>query len=106
MSEVSFKCTEKQRYLVKLIVDRGFEMGAFSKPYDRDFVLDAPDYYDEHLSRTMDILATNANGCPLELDAFCDSDDFNFAHDFVKISYFIDRNTGQMLSNFVPRFAK
>lgn len=58
----------------------------------------------------MDITATHANGCPLDLARLLDADDFNFAHDVFGIARHLDRDGasatgGQLLNCFVPRFA-
>jgi len=55
------------------------------------------------LSSTMDITATHELA-PLRLKAFLEADDFNFRHDFCGIKNCIDRATGRMRKNFVPRF--
>lgn len=53
----------------------------------------------------MDIIATHANGCPLDLDRLAAADDFNFAHDVFGIERHIDRATGKLTRCFLPRFA-
>ena len=52
----------------------------------------------------MDITATHANGCPLDLERLLDADDFNFAHDVFGIARHLNRDTGQ-LERFLPRMA-
>lgn len=53
----------------------------------------------------MDIAATHANGCRLNLDALLAADDFNFAHDVFGICRHLDRDTGQLGGCFRPRLA-
>lgn len=55
---------------------------------------------------TMDITATHANGCPLDLERMLDAaDSFDFAHDLAGIRRHINRTTGEIGGFFVPRFA-
>lgn len=58
------------------------------------------------LDTEMDITATHANGCPLDLDKLLAADKFNFAHDVGGIRKHLDRNTGQLRDCFLPRCAK
>ena len=54
----------------------------------------------------MDVLATHANGCPLDLERLSQADDFNVAHDVFGIYRHINRETGDLEGCFMPRFAK
>lgn len=54
----------------------------------------------------MDVTATHANGCPLDLDRLLAFPDFDFAHDVFGIRRHIDRNTGKLGDCFVPRCAR
>ena len=54
----------------------------------------------------MDVIAVNANGCPLDLQKLLDADDFNFAHDVDGIYWHLDRNTGKLKDCFLPRCAR
>ena len=54
----------------------------------------------------MDITATHANGCQLKLKELLMAKPFDFAHDVGGIRKFLDRNTGQLLGYFLPRFAQ
>ncbi|KAA8387894.1 hypothetical protein FOH24_13000 [Acetobacter tropicalis] len=58
------------------------------------------------LHATMDLLAVNANGCPLDFMRMQDADDFNLLHDVCGIDRHLDRDSGKLLDCFVPRFAK
>jgi len=54
----------------------------------------------------MDITATHANGCPLNLAKMLLFDDFNFNHDLYGIHRHLDRNTGELTRCFLPRCAR
>lgn len=54
----------------------------------------------------MDLLAVNANGTPLRLEALRDADAFNFAHDILGIRRHLNRETGALENGFTPRFAR
>lgn len=56
-------------------------------------------------SLEMDITATHANGCPLDLDKLLRADEFNFLHDVTGIRNCLNRETGE-LGVFLPRCAK
>lgn len=58
-----------------------------------------------HMTLGMDITATHANGCPLDLAGLLDAEDFDFAHDVAGIQRHIDRRTGALLDCFLPRYA-
>lgn len=42
---------------------------------------------------------------PLRLEALLAADDFNFAHDMGGIAVNLNRNTGELMNCFLPRFA-
>lgn len=75
-------------------------------------ILDRAEHYgfirtsDERLSANMDIVATHANGCPLDFARWVDADAFNFAHDLAGITKHLNRSTGRLTGHFRPRFAK
>jgi len=56
------------------------------------------------LDAEMDITATHANGCPLKLAELLAADDFNFIHDVFGIRRHLDRETGELMDCFSPRF--
>lgn len=58
------------------------------------------------ISISMDITATHCNGTPLDLDRLLEADDANFMHDVSGIAQHIDRETGQLDGQFLPRFFK
>jgi len=54
----------------------------------------------------MDLVATHANGCPLDFEALKAADDFNLVHDIVGIGRHLDRVSGKLTGGFRPRFAR
>lgn len=64
------------------------------------------DAEDLSLSTKMDLIATHANGCPMDFDRMRKADDFNILHDIVGIRDHLNRKTGQIEGMFLPRFAK
>jgi len=53
-----------------------------------------------------DLLLVHANGCPLDFKALLDADDAALLAELHGIQSHLDRNTGQMLGFFWPRFAR
>lgn len=53
----------------------------------------------------MDITACHANGTPLKLTELLFADHFNFIHDIDGIRQHINRRTGQLEDQFVPRYS-
>lgn len=53
----------------------------------------------------MDITAAHIAN-PLDLNLLLYADDFNFYHDICGINRHIDRDSGNMLNHFLPRFQK
>lgn len=65
---------------------------------------------DDKVHTQMDLQATDANGCKLDLEKLLAFDDFNFTHDIAGIARHIDRDDnsptgGQLLRHFLPRCA-
>jgi hypothetical protein len=94
---ISFDVTRDEARTIKLIVKRA-ELMAMRQGQPR---MNA----DERRDVTMDIIATHANGNPLDLSRWLAADDFNFAHDFSGIARHLDRATGKLLNHFSPRFS-
>ncbi len=90
--EISFVCTPKESVTIWKILHRATKSRLVKK---RD-----------RMDRYMDLVATHANGCPMDFERLLAADDFNFAHDFSGIANCLDRTTGQLTNNFLPRFAK
>lgn len=51
----------------------------------------------------MDLIATHANGCPMNFHRLWQADDFNLIHDVGGIERHLDRDTGKLLNCFLPR---
>lgn len=90
--KVSFKATKKEYVAALAIVVRAVTEGLTES---RDA-----------MDRMMDIIATNANGCPIDMERMVDFDAFNFRHDFLGIVAHMDRKTGKLTDCFVPRCAR
>jgi hypothetical protein len=53
----------------------------------------------------MDIDACHCNGCPLKLVELLNASDFDFSHDVLGIRRHINRETGELIDCFLPRYA-
>jgi len=53
----------------------------------------------------LDLSACEMNGCPMDWQKLLDCGDFDFVHDVWGIHRHIDRNTGVLGGNFLPRCA-
>ena len=60
----------------------------------------------ETMALLMDLIATHANGCPLDLAGLAAADDEHLVHDMGGINQHIDRQTGQLTDCFLPRYAR
>jgi hypothetical protein len=92
-SHVSFTATGEEKALAKDCVYRAVDIGISIAWNDKQGL-------------EMDLLAVHANGCPLDFEYLFSSDKFSFIHDIYGIQRHIDRETGQLQNNFVPRCAK
>lgn len=54
----------------------------------------------------MDLTACHANCNRLDLDRLMLADDFNFLHDVAGIRRHINRETGELMDCFVPRYSR
>ena len=86
---MDFTATTKEIETVRKIVDRIQTIPAIGKRDRMDW--------------TMDLLATHANGNPMDFDKLLGFDDFNFRHDIYGIHRHLDRATGQLRDCFSPR---
>jgi hypothetical protein len=91
---IDWTVTSEEMELICKILSRAKE-----KSIKEDFDFD-------WMSSSMDLSATNANGCPMDFKAMLEADDFNFFHDFHGIQRHINRRTGKLENFFLPRFAK
>ena len=87
---ISFSRTPKENRIVRQIAERALQ----------------GDRTGQRLDLEMDLIATHANGCPLDFAKLMAFDDFNFAHDINGIGRHLDRQTGKLLHCFVPRCAR
>lgn len=85
----SFDVTREDGDIIKEIVKR-------ARKFDADL---------DVLSLTMDITACHASGNPLKLTELLAADDFNFTHDVFGIMRHIDRESGELMDHFYPRFS-
>lgn len=53
----------------------------------------------------MDLCICNANGTPLDFEAFANAETADFKHDIEGINANLSHITGELENNFVPRFA-
>ena len=86
---ITFSVAPLEHAIILKIVDRA--MGFFHADRRHDLM--------------MDITATHANGCPLQLDQLLECEDFDFVHDIAVIRRHLDRETGHLKDCFVPRTA-
>jgi hypothetical protein len=99
---ISFDVSRADQRIIAEIAERAEKLGSTHRPpEDRCKVMDY----------MMDITAVHANGCPLDLIRLLAADDFNFAHDVFGIERHLDRidtspTGGQLLGEFLPRFAR
>lgn len=86
------------------------DSGIVSKIIDRyiasSIELGIPKLYQRsRLDLTMDIEACHNNGNPLKLQELLGADDFNFIHDVIGIQQHINRETGELMDCFLPRYS-
>lgn len=93
MPEVSFAVTPADAAIIAAIVDRAIPLAkeAGIKVKRMDLI--------------MDLEAVHANGNPLRLADLLAADPGNFGHDVWGIRRYLDRETGQLTSCFLPRFS-
>ncbi|ANA12892.1 DUF6874 family protein [Acetobacter oryzifermentans] len=94
---VKFDATEQEIADVNAIVGRIVPKICTATGRDLENVL---------LSTRMDLIATHANGCPMDFARMRKADDFNILHDVVGIKNHLNRKTGRLERMFLPRFAK
>lgn len=87
---INWTTTNQDRQLIKAVAGRAKELLP-----DADIV-----------DLKMDVTACHLNGTPLNLKRLLGFDDFNFLHDIVGIARHIDRNTGVITNQFLPRSSK
>ncbi len=95
---VSFDIDAADAEIVDDIVER------YAQMYRNIFERDLPK--DGRLHLRMDLVATHANGNPMDFAKLNAADDFTFGHDIRGIDRHIDRRTGKLLHHFIPRCSK
>jgi hypothetical protein len=93
-AEISFDATPTERALVRKIARRARVIYLAAR-VDRS----AADI-------EMDLVATHANGNPMDFEKLLDADDFNLMHDVGGIGRHLNRETGELEDFFSPRFSK
>jgi hypothetical protein len=88
---INWEITNDDARIVLDIVQRAFELRLITPSEKR--------------TTSMDITACHCNGCPLDLAGLLATDPGNFAHDVRGIIQHIDRNTGELMDFFTPRYA-
>lgn len=92
--EVSFDCPEADQKIIRAISRRAREL-YLQNGGDRAAI-----------DIQMDICATHCNGNPLRLADLLKADDFNLLHDVSKIARHLNRETGELMDCFRPRFSQ
>ena len=91
--QINWKITPEETALINKIVERAT-------------LLDTNNIWSDDLNCMMDITATHNSGCPLDLQALLDFDDYQFMHDVFGIARHLNRKTGQLGNCFLPRSAR
>lgn len=95
MDEINFTTTRDEMRLIARIADRAVAHGFYpGKPSEAKRDAD------------MDLTAVHCNGTRLCLDDLLHTDTINFAHDIGGIRKHLNRETGQLMELFHPRFAQ
>lgn len=89
---VSFNVTRAEAQIIDQIVKRAAELDAKYSDGDLD-----------QLSLEMDLTAAHANGCRLDLARLLGADEVTFTHDVLGVRRHVDRNTGKLMNEFLPR---
>lgn len=95
-AQVSFDIDIRDAKLVTKIVTRAKKLLKARNPGSKI----------DTLCMRMDLIATHANGTPLDFKKFLEFDEFNFLHDLNGIAVHIDRSTGKLKHHFLPRSHK
>jgi hypothetical protein len=87
---LNFKVSTEDRELIDKIVDRAVECGLLVKK-DKMWLI-------------MDLTACH-NSCPLRLKDLLEGDRIDFIHDVAGIHHHLNRDTGELMDFFLPRYA-
>jgi hypothetical protein len=91
---ISFEISKTDAALIRAIVER---VKHTARKFDQHIPL---------LRLEMDLTATHASGCELDLPALLTASDYNFWHDICGVNAHINRVTGKLLDCFAPRCSK
>lgn len=101
---MNWKTTKADLDLIDKIVKRVTDMHAYPTANPRAKPRSSFTAQQQQTLR-MDLQAAHANGCPLDLAGLLAATPYEFTHDTGGITGHIDRNTGELLHCFVPRYA-
>lgn len=93
--QINWATSKADSLLITQIAKRAVQIAQASNP--------GTDYDMCHAQ--MDIRATHANGCPLDLNKLLNAPPFDFSHDVFGIYRHLNRETGELMNFFVPRCA-
>ena len=88
----SFICTDKELLLVNQIIKRAREENVINNSERQHYI--------------MNLIAANANGCPIDFEKLLNAPPFDFKHDIYGIEKNIDKKTGEIKNCFLPRCSK
>lgn len=91
--QLSFDVSKSEFELIGKIAARAVKM---ANGYDFKY---------SKMDAVMDITACHANGSPLRLDELLKARDGDFGHDIFGIRRHINRETGQLMDCFSPRYS-
>lgn len=100
MPKVKFEVSKYEDSLIEKIVNRAWTYYTSLKKTNPHTVVEM-----DKIDLTMDITACHCNGTPLELHRLLAANNSTFNHDVFGIVKHIDRSTGKIGENFVPRCA-
>jgi hypothetical protein len=90
-NNLNFKCSKEEHKQIITIAKRAIKLSE-----KNDITYSMTDCI-------MDITATHCNGTKINLKKLIEFNDSNFGHDVYGIRRYIDRNTGKLTNNFLPR---
>jgi hypothetical protein len=91
---MNMRLTKEETELISKIADRALLVA-----------LQRPKLFSK-VEMVMDLTACHLNGTPLDLQGLLDASAFDFVHDVFGIRRHLDRETGKLQCNFVPRYAR
>lgn len=95
MGRIRFDCTKQERDIISQIIARA-----------KTIICSITGAPIDDLAARMDLTACHMNACYLDLKKLLAADDFNLLHDVCGISRHINRKSGKLEHNFLPRCAQ